>query len=94
LNIIPVWVFIVIFSRDLLIVLGWGIIHILTSSSAITPRVLGKVTTAIQMLAALAIVINISATIQSFFIWTVVALTAVSVIDYIIVGEKRLGEWS
>ena len=33
LRIIDIWVFVVIFSRDLLIVLGWGVIYILTGSS-------------------------------------------------------------
>lgn len=93
LSLIPMWVFVVIFSRDLLIVLGWGVIHILTNSSAITPRLLGKATTAIQMMASLAFVVRFSPEIHSYMIWTILVTTVASVIDYIIVGEKRLGEW-
>ena len=52
---IGLWVFVVIFSRDLIIVLGWTIIYILTSSSTIAPRPLGKLCTFLQMLASIAL---------------------------------------
>jgi len=42
LGLLEIWIFVVIFSRDLLIVLGWGIIYILTGSSTITPPRTGK----------------------------------------------------
>jgi CDP-diacylglycerol--glycerol-3-phosphate 3-phosphatidyltransferase len=52
---IPLWVFVAIFSRDLIIILGWSIIYILTSSSHIEPRLLGKLTTCLQMTAAITV---------------------------------------
>ena len=54
---IDMWVFVVFFSRDLMIVLGWAVIFILSGSSTIQPRPLGKSTTAVQMSTALAVML-------------------------------------
>jgi cardiolipin synthase len=94
LNVVPTWVFVVIFSRDLLIVIGWAIIFILTGSSDIKPRLLGKITTTTQMVTALLLMLNILPGFHRLFLWIVVAVTTVSAIDYIRIGEKRLGEWA
>ncbi len=94
LNLVDVWIFVVIFSRDLLIVLGWSIIYILTRSFAVTPRMLGKVTTSTQMAAAALFTIdNLNPAFHKGMIGAVIALTVVSIIDYIMIGEKRLGQW-
>src|SRR3989338_4153434 len=50
---IPVWIFIAVLSRDLLIIMGWAVVYILTGNSKIQPRPLGKLTTALQMAVAL-----------------------------------------
>lgn len=93
-GVIHVWIFIVIFSRDLLIVLGWAIIFILTGSSIIQPRLLGKITTAVQMTVALILMTGIANEWERFFIWPMIAFTIASAVDYMIIGERRLGEWS
>jgi cardiolipin synthase (CMP-forming) len=94
MRVIDVWVFVVIFSRDLLIVLGWCVIYILTGSSKIVPRPLGKVTTAVQMAAAMAIVLPAPHFVGSMLIWALVLFSVLSVGDYIWIGEKRLGQWN
>ncbi|MCB4757415.1 MAG: CDP-alcohol phosphatidyltransferase family protein [Elusimicrobia bacterium] len=93
INRIDVWVFVVVFSRDLLIVLGWTIIFILTDSSKIKPTLLGKITTAAQMCTALGYILPLPALVQITFLWIMVVLTISSAIEYIIIAEKRLGEW-
>ncbi|MCG3205894.1 MAG: CDP-diacylglycerol--glycerol-3-phosphate 3-phosphatidyltransferase [Elusimicrobia bacterium] len=90
---IPMWTFIIVFSRDLLIVLGWFVIFLLTGSSHIEPRPLGKATTAVQMATAMVCIIPLPQATQ-VLLWITVAITAVSAIDYVIIGEKRLGMWN
>ncbi len=90
---VPIWIFVVVFSRDLLIVLGWSVIYILTRSFKITPRPLGKLTTSVQMLAAFLVIVKANTYAQFISLWAVVIITAISTIDYVIVGEKLLGEW-
>jgi len=94
LDLLETWMFVVIFSRDLLIVLGWGVIYILTGFSAIKPRWLGKITTGTQMLAVLACIVGIPDVSLNILLWLTIVFTIISAIDYIIVGEKRLGEMS
>src|SRR5437016_6273570 len=38
LNWIPLWVFVAVISRDLLIILGWTVVYILTTNAKISPR--------------------------------------------------------
>jgi len=94
LKIVEMWVFVVIFSRDLLIVLGWVIIFILTQSSRITPRFLGKLTTAVQMVASVVFIAGVAGIWKTGLIWITVGFSIASAIEYIIIGEGRLGQWN
>jgi cardiolipin synthase len=91
---VPMWIFVVIFSRDLLIVLGWSVIYILTGAAAIEPRPLGKTTTGVQMATAFACIINLPQPIPGALLWVTLLVTVASAIDYVIVGEKKLGAWN
>lgn len=93
-HIVPMWIFVVIFSRDLLIVLGWSVIYILTGSSTIEPRILGKSTTAIQMVTAFVCITQISQPIPGALLWLTLVATIASAIDYVVTGEKKLGAWT
>jgi len=90
---IPLWVFVVVFSRDLLIVLGWSIIYILMSSSTIIPRTLGKVTTFVQMLAVLCFLFPTPRPVHDPIFWIMIALTVLSAIDYVMIGAQRLSQF-
>lgn len=90
---LEMWVFVIIFSRDLMIVLGWAVIFILTGSSQVQPRPLGKSTTAAQMSTALAVMLSVPEVLTQALLWTTIGLTVASAIDYLRVGERRLGEW-
>jgi cardiolipin synthase (CMP-forming) len=91
---VPMWIFVVILSRDVFIIIGWSVIYILTGSNVVEPRPLGKITTAIQMVAALACILPLSFyTITRPMLLTAVIFTVASTIDYIIIGEKKLGAW-
>ena len=91
LKVIEVWVFVIIFSRDLLIVLGWGVIYILTGSSKIVPRMLGKVATAIQMATAFAYILGAAEPVRTTLLIATILATTVSAIDYVFLGSKSLG---
>lgn len=87
---VALWVFVAIFSRDLIIVLGWSILYILTSSSSIEPRPLGKLTTFLQMTAAITVLFPFPQTASLWIVRVMVLVTVFSAIDYIRVGSKRL----
>jgi cardiolipin synthase len=88
----PMWVFIVVFSRDLLILLGWNVITILSGTSIIRPRFLGKATTLAQMLTVMAVLAFPGQTWPAVLIWPMVIVTVLSMADYVWVGSKTLGD--
>jgi cardiolipin synthase len=90
---VPVWIFVVVFSRDLIIVIGWAVIYILTRSFKVQPRPLGKLTTCVQMIAAFLVIVKASSHAQHLSLWVAVIVTGLSMIDYVILGEKLLGQW-
>jgi cardiolipin synthase len=91
-RLVPMWVFVVVFSRDLLILLGWSVLYILTQSKTLTPRWPGKLTTFAQMITALFLILFPLNELRAFFIWPMVILTAVSTLDYVWVGAKKMSE--
>ena len=88
---IPVWVFIIVVSRDLIIILGWTIVYILTGNSKIEPRMLGKITTALQMGVILTKLVVVPPVFYHGLLHTMIAVTILSAIDYVWIGNKRLG---
>lgn len=89
---VPTWTFVVVISRDILILLGWNIIYILTKTSTLEPRWLGKTTTLIQMLA---VIVHLAPGLEAFrhaSAWLMAAVTALSTVDYVWVGGKKLNQ--
>ncbi len=88
---IPLWVFIAVVSRDLIIILGWSVVYILTGNSKIEPRPLGKITTALQMAVAAARLFSMTGPFYSRMLQAMIAATILSAADYVWIGNKRLG---
>jgi len=91
LNWIPLWVFVAVISRDLLVVLGWTVVYILTTNKKIEPRPLGKMTTALQMALAVGRLFNLGNPWYSWLLYAMITVTVLSGADYVWVGNKRLG---
>jgi cardiolipin synthase len=88
---IQLWVFVAVFSRDLLIILGWTVVYILTGNKKIEPRPLGKATTALQMGVAVARLFSLGNPAYSWLLYAMIAATLLSAADYVWMGNKRLG---
>jgi cardiolipin synthase len=94
LKVVPLWVFVVTISRDVVILAGWLIIYFITDSLEIKPRLLGKITTIVQMSTIWFILLGVQAPLQTSLLYLTAAVTAISGIDYIIVGSKKVGQHS
>jgi len=84
----PPYVPIIVISRDALIVLGSVVIYLLTGDIAIRPTLSGKLTTFFQMMTIVGVLVQFR---YSFIVWNVaVVMTAVSGIDYLIMGSRLM----
>jgi len=87
---LPAWLPIIVISRDIIIVLGAVLVHVIKESIRIIPTLWGKITTFLQMLTILAVLIKFP---YSFIIWNLAGIfTVISGIDYIVRGSRLLNE--
>lgn len=84
------WVAITVISRDAIIVLGSAIIYIINGKLNITPTILGKITTTLQMCTVLALLLGVKA--LPVFMYMMILFTVLSGLDYIRIGSKQFNE--
>lgn len=84
----PLWVTLVVISRDVLILMGAMLIYMLKQTINIVPTKWGKFTTTFQMLSVIAVLVQFK---YAYIFWTIaVAFTLVSGMDYVKRGFKSL----
>lgn len=87
-GLIPVWLMILVVSRDSIIVGGVLILNVVKPVVEIMPRVWGKATTFIQMLTILMVLLESPSV--TILIWMTLCVTFISGFDYIISGLRYL----
>jgi len=55
---IPLWLTGTIIGRDILLAIGWGVIHLMVGKVKVRPRMLGKIATVLQMVCILWILLD------------------------------------
>lgn len=86
----PVYVPIIIISRDVIILLGAAIIYLLTGGIEVRPTIIGKVTTVSQMLTIFSVLLRF---VYSNWVWNIaIILTVISGLDYIRIGSREINE--
>ncbi len=87
---LPIWIAILVVSRDIILTMGSLLVHVLTGNLKITPSFLGKLTTVFQMFTIICILLQLP---FSFLIWDIAAFfTIASGFDYIYKGSKLLSK--
>lgn len=84
-ELIPLYVFIILISRDILILLGAAMHMSLITNNAPSPNILGKITTGVQIfyIAQILILQSLSAELHLFWLdWLIVIITASSLLVY------------
>ncbi|MFH1198691.1 MAG: CDP-alcohol phosphatidyltransferase family protein [Candidatus Omnitrophota bacterium] len=84
----PIWVTLIVISRDILILLGAVVIFMVKNHINIHPTKWGKLTTTFQMLSALCILLQFKFSWVAW--WVAVIFTVISGIDYVMRGFKTL----
>ena len=84
----PVWLVVAVISRDVILLLGSMIIHLVQGELKIEPTIWGKATTFFQIIAVLGILLQIKI---SAYIWPVTLIfTVISGLDYVRGGIKTI----
>jgi CDP-diacylglycerol--glycerol-3-phosphate 3-phosphatidyltransferase len=84
----PLWVTLIVISRDIIIILGAIVIYVVKQNIEVFPTRWGKLTTIFQMAAV--IVVMLQWNLSFVFWWLAVVLSVVSGIDYIRRGYRAL----
>ena len=84
----PLWVTFIVISRDIIIILGAIVIYIVKQNIEIFPTRWGKLSTAFQMCAVIAVLLQFE--VSFIFWWLAVIFTVVSGAGYIRKGFKIL----
>ena len=84
----PLWVILIVVSRDVIIMLGAIVIYMVKQSIDIRPTRWGKLTTTFQMSAVIAVLLQLPFTF--IFWWIAIMFTVISGIDYTMRGFKVL----
>ncbi|MEA3489563.1 MAG: CDP-alcohol phosphatidyltransferase family protein [Candidatus Omnitrophota bacterium] len=84
----PVYVPIIVISRDVIILLGAMVIYLLTGSIKVRPTIIGKVTTFFQMFTIICVLLQFS---YSCWVWNAtIIITVISGLDYLRVGSRQI----
>ena len=98
LNFIPVWVVIVVVSRDAILLAGTLIANLTETDIDISPTLLGKGTTLAQICYVIAVMLDVTGQVPDFlvdpFLWVMVALTMGSGVHYLLRGIQDLNVYS
>ncbi|MBU3958319.1 MAG: CDP-alcohol phosphatidyltransferase family protein, partial [Candidatus Omnitrophica bacterium] len=84
----PLWVALIVISRDVIIILGAVVIFIVKQDINVSPTRWGKLTTTFQMFSVIAVLMQLQ---YAYFFWSIAAFfTIISGADYISRGFKIL----
>jgi cardiolipin synthase len=92
---LPVWLVIIVVSRDAILAMGSLIIYVMTHKLKIRPTLIGKLTTVMQLIVVvLSLVLmnyEIETRIMVILQWTTAGVTLVSGVQYVLSGIKMVG---
>ena len=95
-NHLPVWLTILVISRDVVIVVVVAIVNLAVGPRTFTPSMLGKATTATFILTSIAVMFfnyrEEESAVVTVGIWLSLALTLISSADYVFRMRRLIGE--
>ncbi|MDP8219438.1 MAG: CDP-diacylglycerol--glycerol-3-phosphate 3-phosphatidyltransferase [Candidatus Theseobacter exili] len=89
---LPYWYAVLVISRDIIIVAGSFIVHMLKGAIRIKPSIMGKITTFLQMMTVCWVLFKLP--YPQVFVYCSSAFTVFSGLGYIIAGNKQINEGS
>jgi CDP-diacylglycerol--glycerol-3-phosphate 3-phosphatidyltransferase len=87
---IPIWFTTLVISRDVVLILGATLVHLLAGNVTVQPRITGKLATFFQMATIIWVLIGGAQQQFTWFVGTAAVLTALSWVQYIVDGARQL----
>jgi len=89
---IPKWLTIIVISRDLIIIIGWFLLYLVSDISRVEPSLLGKITIWVQSLFIAYILVDINLHFlpdkPPLLLWVTAGITILSGFDYLYRGLR------
>ncbi len=100
LRLLPLWVVIIVFGRDLVLFSGWLIIYFYTGKSTVVPTIVGKATAVLQMTVIFLVLLSGSGylaqgkwlAVKPILISVMVLFTVISGMEYTFRGIRMIGK--
>lgn len=93
---VPGWLVVMVLSRDIIVIVGWTLLYMMTHTQKVEPSLLGKLSIAMQFVLLCYVLIDINyrflPEIKDALIWITASFTALSGLHYIYRGFKQTGE--
>jgi len=86
---LPVWFVWLVISRDIMLVSGSMLIHVLFGSVTVKARIPGKITTFFQMLIIVWVILDLPEAPFNWILWTAALFTVISGVQYFFDGIKQ-----
>ncbi len=91
-ELIPKWLTITVISRDIIIIIGWLILYLVSDASRVEPSLLGKITIWVQSFFIAYVLVNINLHVlpdnPPLLLWITAGITILSGFHYIYRGMK------
>jgi cardiolipin synthase len=91
-ELIPKWLTITVISRDIIIIIGWLLLYLVSDASRVEPSLLGKITIWVQSFLIAYVLVDINFHILSdtppLLLWITAGITIVSGLHYIYRGMQ------
>lgn len=100
LKLLPLWVVIIVFGRDLVLFSGWLIIYFYSGKSTVVPTIVGKATAVLQMTVVFLVLLSRSGylaggkwlVVKPFLLPVMVLFTVVSGMEYSFRGIRLISK--
>jgi cardiolipin synthase (CMP-forming) len=89
---IPIWLTVTILSRDILLLLGYTVIHFMAGGMSVKPHITSKTATVLQMVAVLWALFKLDARAHYWICISAAVLTGVSGLIYLFAGMRLLAK--
>ena len=86
----PQWLTAIIISRDVLLLMGAGLIQYMVGKTRVKPKITGKITTVLQMATVLWILLRWPANVLPYLTYSTAVFTVVSGLQYVFDGMSQL----